>query len=80
MSRYYLHLRNEGEYIRDPEGADFANVEAAKLEAVRSAREIIADEIYSGSPVDLRDSIEVADTEGRTVLTVPFSDAVSIRA
>ena len=79
MSRYYLHLRNEGEFIKDLEGADFPDVEAAKVEAVRSAREI-PEEIWSGSPVHLRDSVEVADSEGRTVLTVPFSDAVSIRA
>ena len=73
-------LRNEGEFIKDCEGADFPNVEAAKVEAVRSAREIISEEMRSESPVHLGDSIEVADSEGRTVLNVPFSGAVSIRA
>jgi hypothetical protein len=71
MPLYYLHIRNGDELEVDPDGAELPNIHAALAEALKVARELTAEiPEYDGSTV-----IEVADGDGLTVLTVPFSDA-----
>jgi hypothetical protein len=51
-----------------------------RVEAVESARCVIAEDIRNGQPIVLSDAIEIAGTDGLTVSTVPFSEVMSIRA
>jgi hypothetical protein len=76
MPRYYLHMRNE-RTVEDAEGLFFEDAEAARNEAIRSARDILAAEVRQGR-LSLKGSIEVADENGQPILTVPFREAVSV--
>jgi hypothetical protein len=43
---------------------------------MEGARCLIAEDIRSGTPVDLSDSIEITSEHGELLLNVPFSEAV----
>jgi hypothetical protein len=62
----------------DPEGIELPNAEAARLNAIHGARDLIADQVKHGYIV-LSHWIDVVDDKGGVVLTLPFRDAVSIR-
>ena len=76
MPRFYLHMRNE-RTVEDHEGLILEDAEAARLEAIRSARDILAAEVRLGR-LHLGGAIEVADENGQPILTVPFRQAVTI--
>ena len=76
MPRFYFHLK-DGITLCDEEGMSFATVEEARTEALRAAREIMADEVRRGS-LNLVDRIEIADEGGNPVTVVTFADAVRI--
>ena len=48
MGRFYFHVRVGNKLVADEEGQDFPDVFAARREAIRSARELLADAIKSG--------------------------------
>lgn len=80
MPRYYLHHRRHGALIiRDPEGADFNDLEEARLEALAAARELLARQVIEGR-VQEGQAIEVATGDGTVVMTVRFADAVLVGA
>jgi hypothetical protein len=71
MPLYYLHIRNRNKLEVDPDGMDLPDIDAALTEALQVARELTAEiPDYDGSTV-----IEIADGDGQTILTVPFSHA-----
>ena len=80
LTHYYLHLRLDGAFIEDPDGASFLDLAAAKAEAIDAARCLMAEDIRQGNPIRMSDAIEVAGSDGKTVCTVPFSEVVSLRA
>ncbi len=63
---------------RDPEGQDFPDLNAARIDAVEGAREIAADRVKSGEPINLADSFEIADEAGQIQTTVQFGEAVDV--
>jgi hypothetical protein len=79
--QYYFHLRHDGGIASDtdPEGAEFADLQAVREEATASIREILANGLQSGA--DARDGeMIVRDETGETVLTIPFSMRVRLGA
>jgi hypothetical protein len=74
MPRYYFHLRNHHETI-DEEGCDFADEEAARKEALATARELLADAIRRGENYP-PEQIVIADATGREVATVNIKDVL----
>ncbi len=78
MSRYYLHIRCESEFIEDDEGAEFVNLEDARLEAVRSIRSLASGDIQDGF-LDMDQRIEIMGSDGGQLATVSFSDAITVR-
>ena len=67
MPRFYFDLiDHEGQKSIDIEGVDFANIEAAKAEALRSLGSMSRDELGGGHPasfsIDIRSSDEVLCT------------------
>ena len=74
MPRFYFHLHNDVE-ARDEEGQELADVESARAEALRGARELLAEAVRSGR-VDLSHWIEVEDEAGERILTLRFGDSV----
>jgi hypothetical protein len=77
MARYHINLFNDAD-IMDEEGQEFVDLPAAHTEAMRSAREVIADHVMSGRPVDLRHRVEITDDKGALLEIIRFDEAISI--
>ena len=76
MPRFFFHLR-DGESIDDPDGMFLPDTRMARIEAIRSARDIMAEDVRRGR-LSLSFSIEVTDENGEPILAVPFREVVEI--
>ena len=76
VPRYYFHLV-ERECIPDPEGKILPGIEEARQEALEHARSIVCENIKHGW-LNLDHRIDVADDQGRMVLTLTFRQAFEI--
>jgi len=72
MGRFYFHLRDGSELIRDPEGVDLRDAAEAKRMALLSARELVADAIKAGSP-NVPEAFVIADDAGQTLDIIPLA-------
>ena len=77
MPRYRLHVSNSFGLAEDKEGQALPDLDAARDEAVRGIRSLLADELKSGK-VDLRGRVDVVDDADRLLITVPFDEAFAI--
>ncbi|HSI19957.1 MAG TPA: hypothetical protein VK980_19470 [Sphingomonas sp.] len=75
MTHYYFHLL-DGVRIEDEEGQELVDDAAAHAEALRSARSMMADAVWTGR-LPLDESIEIV-AHGQIVAIVAFSDAVTL--
>jgi len=73
MPRFYFHIRDHDGLRKDPEGAEYASLEQARDEAVRSARELLGQRVARGDVVD-GDAFELTNEDGTVVDTVKFKD------
>ena len=64
MARYYFHVKNGAELIKDQEGSEHATADEARLQALKSARELWADAIKAGKSLGA-DAIVIADEHGQ---------------
>ena len=76
MPRFFFHLR-DGDSVDDPDGMYLPDVRTARLEAIRSARDIMAEDVRRGK-LDLSFSIEVTDEQGEPILAVPFREVIDV--
>lgn len=77
MARYLMHLRNGTDETLDPEGMEFANVEALRQAVLFTARDLMAGDIRNGM-IDLRFRIDAEDEDGAIVYSLPFRHALNI--
>ena len=77
MPRYYFHVCNGTGFVQDEEGLDLPDFEAARAEAIRSARSIMASDVQRGM-LDLSSFIEIEDSDGGLVHTLGFQEAVDL--
>lgn len=77
MPRYFFHIRHGDSLLLDSEGADFPSPELAREEAISSAREILAQRIRQGDPLEA-ESFEITTENGEVVSTVPFRLAIKL--
>ncbi len=78
MPRYYFHVRDGQGLTKDAEGLELPGIDAVRPEALKRACQA-----WSERPPESghnEQTFEVADETGRTVLTVPFSEAFAERA
>ena len=75
MPTYFFHIRGGALDAKDGEGLVLPDLAAARAEALRGARSLIAADVLEGR-LNLIDRIEVEDEDGRLVLTLPFVAAV----
>jgi hypothetical protein len=75
MTRYFFHLRRDGEIVSDVEGDEFSNDDAARVSAINSVREMVAALIKSGRVV-ADEYMDVSDDAGRLRFSVSFHDVV----
>lgn len=78
MTLYHLNLFNDV-VAMDKEGYDCADLAAAKARAIAAARDLMAEHVRLGRPLDLRHRIEVADADGKVLAVLPFREIVTIR-
>ena len=81
MPVYYFHVVSRQRsglesMVEDLEGTDCPDLAAARVEAIASARELMANAIRQGRDISSR-SIEVQDRDGSVVLALPFREAVN---
>ncbi|GGD17088.1 DUF6894 family protein [Aureimonas glaciei] len=73
MSRYFLHIRDGDRFIEDFEGQDYSSLDAARDDAVVSARQMMAEKVRQGEALDGQ-VIEIWNEAGSCVATVVFRD------
>jgi hypothetical protein len=78
MPHFFLHVRDRTGFARDEVGADFASLDAARIEAIEGIRSILSDEVRRGV-IDLSGQVEVVATTGEPVEIVPFTMAFHLR-
>ena len=71
MARYYFDIQDGAQIVRDDDGAEFDNPEAAVQAAIRSAAEIGTGRLARGDTSAV--VIEVRDERGQRVCTVKAS-------
>ncbi|HEV2080482.1 MAG TPA: hypothetical protein VGR19_11380 [Allosphingosinicella sp.] len=77
MPRYFFTIYDDL-VSEDEEGRDLPDVETAKAEAIKGARELMCEELRNGRLV-LRDHhIEVVDEVGKRVADIAFKDVIRI--
>jgi hypothetical protein len=75
MGRFYLHIKAGGDLHCDEEGIELPSVDAARREALQTARELLADAIKAGKPT-VPDALVIADKDGRTLEVVPLTSVL----
>jgi hypothetical protein len=76
MPRFFVNVR-DGDYLtRDVEGIEVADLEAARVDALAAAREILAEAIKAGRGQDNR-QYEITDEAGQVLALVPLTDALT---
>jgi hypothetical protein len=72
MSTFYIHVHGQNFEGIDLVGRDFADTQAARAEAMRAGRELLAKRVMHGK-VPPEEWIEVEDADHRPVMTSPLS-------
>jgi hypothetical protein len=78
MTRYYFHIKDGADLIKDPEGTELPTADEAKSQALKSARELWADAIKSGRDLGA-DAVVIADEHGQSLTFVPMAEALPKR-
>jgi hypothetical protein len=76
MPRYHLHLRFHARLVKDEEGSELPDLDAARHEARQALRDLVAEDISAGRPLRVR-SVEICDEDGQDIATVSVAAAVS---
>ncbi len=77
MARYFMHLRDGTEQLLDPEGLEYASVDAVRKAVLIAARDLMTGDIREGV-IDFRFRIDVEDEAGEIIYSLPFKHAVNI--
>lgn len=77
LPRYFFHVHNHID-AEDDEGLALPNLEAARAEAIRGARDLMATEIVESGQIYLSHWIEVLSEHGQQLLAVRFGDSVEV--
>jgi hypothetical protein len=75
MPRFYFDFR-DSVVLRDPEGRELPDLDAARMAAVEEARHCASGDVCKGR-LHLDHKIEVKDVGGNIVASVSVRDAVS---
>jgi hypothetical protein len=73
MPLFYFNIRTDGVLVEDAEGGDYADFDAAKLDAEESLRVLAADQLKSQPQIKVR-SIEVCDADRKMLEVVSLPE------
>lgn len=76
MPRYFFHVHDDVD-AWDEEGAQLADVHAARLHAIAGARSLAAEQVTKGH-LNLAHEIAVEDEAHALLFTLSFAEAVSV--
>ena len=76
MPRYFFHIYDDI-VMKDDEGLELADAEAARDQALKGAREMMCEQMRQGR-LSLHHRIEIEDEAGAIVLRLGFGEAVTI--
>ncbi len=79
MPTFHLHLINSHVDADDADGHDLPSLDAARAKAVDGIRDFLSAEVRSGT-LDLRGRVDIEDETGAVLMTIPFAEAVAIKA
>lgn len=77
MPRYFFHFQDGPARLTDPNGVALPDSEAAWYQGVRSAREIIDQDLRGGAIRPDR-RLDIQDENGEQVWAVPFEDVMGL--
>lgn len=77
MPRFFFHVYDDS-VTHDEEGREFGDVEAAKREATKGARELMCEQVRKGY-LALNHRVEVEDDNGNRVAVIRFREVVRIK-
>jgi hypothetical protein len=77
MARFFFHIRNGADFVEDPDGGDFPDLEAARAESLLSARELLAEWILAGALIH-HPQFELSNAAGHVLAVVPVRDALRL--
>jgi hypothetical protein len=76
MPLYYLHIVDTQGVVEDLEGAELADLDAAKAEAREGIRGIIAEHLFTGEQLTVQ-SIRITDPNGAEQACVTVEEALA---
>src|SRR5689334_866717 len=74
--RYYLHILTDKGLISDPDGEEFPDIDAARVEAEHSARALMASELAAGRSLSPSWCIQIANARGVVITNLRFDDII----
>jgi hypothetical protein len=72
MPRFFFHYRTDDELIRDADGSELPDIEAAEHNAAALAKAIVERAASTGGDTRMPRSIEITDAEGEELLYLVF--------
>lgn len=78
MPRFFFNMV-DGDFLENPEGLILGDLDCARDVALKSAREMMAEQVKQGE-LSMADRIEIIDDEGHLLTSIEFRDALKIRA
>ena len=79
MPQYFFNVLVGDQKAPDSEGECLPDLEVAREEAIVGLREIAADRVRSGEPLDLRDCVEIADADNKPLLIVSLGEVLVVK-
>ena len=77
MTKYFMNLRDGTEELLDPEGIEYASLDALRKAVLATVRDLMCGDMVAGV-LDFRFRIDAEDSDGVIVYTLPFKHAVNI--
>ena len=78
MPKFYINFRNGDQIAKDDEGQDFPGLEEAEAAALVAARELLADNVRSGTDNPLT-AVIITNENGRELMTISANDILPPR-
>lgn len=72
MPRFYFHYRTDDELVRDMDGSDLPDLDAAEHNAAALAKAIVERAASTGGDTRVPRSIEITDASGEELLYLVF--------
>jgi hypothetical protein len=77
MPRYFFNIRSADGVLRDPDGTELPDLDAARVEAEHSARDLLANILRQGGELNGQ-VFEIADDRGKVLERLPFRSVLRL--